>query len=121
MMPLRVACTFVRMVQLRPFTGSDPRSRPYWKACLRSAKELDYCLSGEWNVETRIYRWSWLARLAARWHSFAPADGLLVRASVEPYWPGENVIPFPPPTERQETKRGRSLPARCSGNLHVLS
>jgi hypothetical protein len=100
--------TFVQMVRLRPLTGPRPQSRPYWKASLRSAGTLDYCLTGGWNVETRIYRWRWLARLAARWHMFAPPEGLLTRATVEPYWPGENIVRFPSPTERQDKRGGRA-------------
>jgi hypothetical protein len=111
MMSVGASCTQSPMVRMRPFTGANLQRRPFWKVTLQSAGMFDYCLSGEWNVGTRVHRWRWLARLVARWHMFAPTEGLVRRATVEPYWPGENVIRFPSPGERREKREGANARA----------
>lgn len=119
MQPPRVARRHAHMVRLHPFAT---KNRLLWKASLRSAGTLEHYLTGEWNVVTRVYRWRWLARLVARWHTFAPTDGFLTSAIVEPYWPGENVIPFPLSGDRQRSRAPvPTLVRRGSAKLRVVN
>jgi hypothetical protein len=66
----------------------------YWKATLRSAPVLGFILLGKWHEEVRIFRWKWLAKAAALRHRFRTARDTLTEAIVEPYRPGDNVIPI---------------------------
>ncbi len=79
--------------RIMPFDQNAVRG-PQWKAIMRSALPLEFLLFGTWHEKTRIYRWRWLATLAARWHASRQRSGVLTSAAVEPYWPGGNVIPL---------------------------
>lgn len=68
--------------------------RRYWKATLRSAPVLGFILLGKWHEEVRIFRWKWLAKAAARRHEFWTARDTLTEAIVEPYRPGDNIVPI---------------------------
>jgi hypothetical protein len=66
--------------------------RRYWKTTLRSASQLGFILLGEWHEEIRIFRWKWLAKMAARRHRIRAPRGTLIETIVEPYRPGENIV-----------------------------
>jgi len=75
--------------------GEKPRR--YWRLTLRSAPMLGFALLGQWQEQTRIFRWKWLARTAARRHKRAAARDVLTEAAIEPYVPGANIVTLPPP------------------------
>jgi hypothetical protein len=64
---------------------------------------LGFALLGQWQEQTRIFRWKWLARTAARRHKRAAARDVLTETVIEPYVPGANIVTLPPP--RPATKK----------------
>jgi hypothetical protein len=71
----------------------------HWKVTFRSAPLLSYVLFEQWQEEIRIFRWKWLAAVAARLHNLTVRKDFLANATVESYLPGANVIPFISPDD----------------------
>lgn len=67
--------------------------KPLWKVTITTRNLSSFALYLNPHIETRIYRWHWQARWAAFWaHSIVC---MTVRsAKVEPYWPGDNIVPL---------------------------
>ena len=61
--------------------------RPHWRATFRSAPLLALVAKDEWRTTRHVYRWKWLAKLAARWHVLGETGETVRSAVVEPYWP----------------------------------
>ena len=79
----RILARMVYQISIRIHGAAQPRRR-LWRTTFRSASCLSIVLLGDWRVWTRVYRWKWLAKLAARWHVLAAPSGVLTSAFVEP-------------------------------------
>ena len=75
------------ILDLRP--GDRPQR---WKTTFRLATVLGYALTRQWHTSSRTYRWKWLAKLAARWHTLATPEGFLASAFVEPIGEHSRVV-----------------------------
>ena len=69
-------------------------AKPLWKVTIRYGSVIGTMIGLKPTEETKVYRWRWMARLAAFHRSWFVAGGIWSHAEVEPYWPNSNVVPF---------------------------
>lgn len=69
--------------------------RPLWRVTLRSAPLLEAVLLNRWHQQVHVFRWKFLAKIAAR-QLRRETRGILTECTVEPYRTGENVVKLKP-------------------------